>query len=75
MSDRAYARGPIVPSSTSEYSFEQYFVELGGVLARPGPPDLGALADVAARYDLELDPSSIPRLAREHGLDLGDAPP
>jgi quercetin dioxygenase-like cupin family protein len=55
--------------------FERYFVELGDVLAPPGPPDLGALAAVAARYDIEMEPGSIPRLAREHGLDLGGPPP
>jgi quercetin dioxygenase-like cupin family protein len=51
--------------------FEQYFAEIGAVLAGPGPPDVEALGQIAARYGLELDPSSIPRLAREHGLDLG----
>ena len=51
--------------------FETYFTELGEILGRPGPPDFDALGSLAARYDLELDPGSIPRLAAEHGLDVG----
>jgi len=56
--------------------FEAYFAGLAKVLSRPGPPDLEALAAVAARYELELDPDpgSIPRLAEAHGLDLGGPP-
>ena len=54
--------------------FEAYFAELGELLARPGPPDLVALGALAARYDLELDPGSIPRLAEAHGLDVGGPP-
>src|SRR3954452_22670549 len=52
--------------------FERYFAELGDILARPGPPDLAALAGVAARYELDLEPASIPRLAATHGLVLGE---
>lgn len=51
--------------------FERYFADLHSVLARPGPSDLAALGAVAARYELDLDPSSIPRLAAEHRLDVG----
>lgn len=54
--------------------FEGYFAELQEVFAQPGLPDLAALAAVAARYKLELDPDSIPRLAADHGLDVGPAP-
>lgn len=54
--------------------FEAYFAELGEVVAGPGPPDLEALGALAARYGLDLDPGSIPRLAAEHGLDVGAAP-
>src|SRR5262245_9941007 len=32
--------------------FEAYFAELGEILARPGPPDLAALGQLAARYEL-----------------------
>jgi mannose-6-phosphate isomerase-like protein (cupin superfamily) len=47
--------------------FERYFEELAEVMASPEfePPQLGK---VAARYGLETDPESIPRLCAEHGL-------
>jgi mannose-6-phosphate isomerase-like protein (cupin superfamily) len=51
--------------------FEGYFAELGAVFAAPGAPDLEALQEIATRYGLDVDPTSIPRLAAEHGLDLG----
>jgi mannose-6-phosphate isomerase-like protein (cupin superfamily) len=50
--------------------FERYFVELGEILGRSGPPDLGALGELGSRYGLDVDPASIPRLAAEHGLEL-----
>lgn len=51
--------------------FEGYFARLAEVL-RPGvAPDMAALAAIAADYGLDLDPSSIPRLAQAHGLRLG----
>ena len=50
--------------------FEDYFVALGEVLAGDGPPDLAGLAEVAARFDLDIDPTSVPRLAQTHGLVL-----
>jgi hypothetical protein len=51
--------------------FERYFAELGEIFRRPGPPDVAALVRLASRYDLEVDPESIPSLAAEHALDLG----
>ena len=51
--------------------FERYFERLGELLAVDGPPDLEALAAVAAEHGLEVDPESVPRLAAAHGLDLG----
>jgi len=54
--------------------FEAYFAELAAVFSRPGPPDLAAIGAVAARYELELDPGSIPRLAEAHGLDVAGPP-
>jgi quercetin dioxygenase-like cupin family protein len=51
--------------------FERYFVELAEILGKPGPPDVAALEELAGRYDLDIDPASIPRLAAAHGLDLG----
>jgi uncharacterized cupin superfamily protein len=50
--------------------FERYFVELGAILGAAGPPDLAALGALAARYELEVEPESVPRLAAEHGLVL-----
>jgi len=54
--------------------FEAYFAELAEVLSRPGPPDLAAIGAVAVRYELELDPGSISRLAEAHGLDVAGPP-
>jgi mannose-6-phosphate isomerase-like protein (cupin superfamily) len=50
--------------------FERYFAELDTILSQPGPPDLRALGELAARYELEVDPASIGRLAEQHGLVL-----
>jgi mannose-6-phosphate isomerase-like protein (cupin superfamily) len=54
--------------------FEAYFAELAEVFSRPGPPDLAAIEAIAARYELELEPGSIPRLAEAHGLDVAGPP-
>ncbi|HEY7151221.1 MAG TPA: cupin domain-containing protein [Solirubrobacterales bacterium] len=47
--------------------FEHFFDELGALIERPdfNPEELGALG---ARYGLEFDPESVPRLCEEHGL-------
>ena len=50
--------------------FESYFADLGEILSKPGPPDLTALGELAARYELVMEPESIGRLANEHGLVL-----
>jgi hypothetical protein len=50
--------------------FEEYFAALGEVLAGEGPPDLQRAAEVAERFGLDLDPTSIPALAQTHGLVL-----
>jgi mannose-6-phosphate isomerase-like protein (cupin superfamily) len=50
--------------------FEGYFAALGEVFAVDGPPDLGRLAEVARRFHLELDPTSVQRLTQTHGLVL-----
>ena len=54
----------------SPAGFERYFEELVDLLAA-GPPDPAQLAPLAARFDLELDPDSVPRLCEEHGLTFG----
>jgi hypothetical protein len=51
--------------------FERYFERLGEMLSVQGPPDLEAIGEAAGRFGLEVDPTSIPRLAQAHGLQLG----
>lgn len=54
----------------SPAGFENYFADLVALFADTGPrPDL--IGPIAERYGLELDPSSIPGLCAEHGLDFG----
>jgi hypothetical protein len=50
--------------------FEQYFAELAPLLppAR-SEPDFAGLAQLQAKYGLTMDPSTIERLSREHGLE------
>jgi hypothetical protein len=52
-------------------AFARYFRELGPLLQQPGPPDLAALGALAARFGVEFDFSSLPRLLERHGLQLG----
>lgn len=48
--------------------FERFFDEFAAIMQSPdfGPAQMGELG---ARYGLELDPESVPRLCAEHGLD------
>ena len=57
----------------SPAGFEHYFEEMVDLLQHGGPPDPGALAALAARYGLEVDLESIPRLTQEYGLQFGPA--
>jgi mannose-6-phosphate isomerase-like protein (cupin superfamily) len=50
--------------------FENYFHELVDAAAT-GPPDRARLADLPARYGLEIDPGSIPGLCERFGLRFG----
>jgi mannose-6-phosphate isomerase-like protein (cupin superfamily) len=50
--------------------FESYFDELAELVGQ-GPPPVEEIGALAARYGLELDPSSIEPLCREHGLNFG----
>jgi mannose-6-phosphate isomerase-like protein (cupin superfamily) len=50
--------------------FERYFAELVELLG-DGPPNPPALAALAARFGLELDPDSVPRLVEEYGVRFG----
>ncbi|CAN5259936.1 cupin domain-containing protein [soil metagenome] len=55
----------------SPAGFEGYFEELVDLLKKAGAPDPDALAGIAARYGLEVDLESIPRLTQEYGLRFG----
>jgi mannose-6-phosphate isomerase-like protein (cupin superfamily) len=59
----------------SPAGFEGYFAGLGEIFAGQGPPDPGHLAELAERYGLDLDLTSVPRLAAAHGLLVPGAPP
>jgi mannose-6-phosphate isomerase-like protein (cupin superfamily) len=59
----------------SPAGFERYFEEMVDLLERPGPPDPSELGTVAARYGLEVDRDSIPRLTEEYGLRFGPQTP
>jgi mannose-6-phosphate isomerase-like protein (cupin superfamily) len=56
----------------SPAGFERYFQEVVDLLLA-GPPDPSALGAVAAKYGLEMDPESVPRLVEAYGLRV--APP
>jgi hypothetical protein len=51
--------------------FERYFADLAPHINREGGPDLEAMAAVRARYDLDLDPTTIGTLTERFGLDPG----
>jgi quercetin dioxygenase-like cupin family protein len=57
----------------SPAGFERYFDEMVELLQQPGRPEAGALAALAARYELEVDPESIPHLTRKYGVHFGAA--
>ena len=52
----------------SPAGFEGYFAGLAEIFAGDGPPDPVLRAELAARYRLDVDLASIPRLAAAHGL-------
>ena len=55
----------------SPAGFERYFEEVVELLRQPGPPRRGALSGIAARYGLEFDRESIPRLTQQYDLHFG----
>jgi mannose-6-phosphate isomerase-like protein (cupin superfamily) len=55
----------------SPAGFERYFEELGALVAQA---DLEALPALWQKYGLEMDMDSLPRLAREHGVNVGGPP-
>ena len=54
----------------SPAGFEDYFRELAPLLAAP-ERDEAAMGEVVAKYELDIDFSTIPVLAERHGLRLG----
>ena len=58
----------------SPAGFEKYFDELTELLAGGGPRDVEAVGRLAARYGLEADPDSVPRLCEEYGVSFGPPP-
>jgi len=52
----------------SPAGFEKYFDEL---IELPSPPTPDVIAEIATRYELELDFASVPRLVAEYGLTFG----
>jgi quercetin dioxygenase-like cupin family protein len=57
----------------SPAGFENYFRELGAELSS-GPPDPQRLAGRCARYELDMDMSSIPSLIQRFGVRFPGAP-
>jgi len=55
----------------SPAGFERYFEELSALMPEDGPPDMSAVVELAARYGLEFDMSSLPNLMQRHGVRLG----
>src|SRR5579859_3492071 len=54
----------------SPAGFENYFEELIALFS-DGKPEPEKIAPIAARYGLEIDPSTIPGLCAKHGLTFG----
>jgi hypothetical protein len=54
----------------SPAGFEHYFRELAPLLAAPERDD-AAIAEVVARYRLDIDFTTVPTLAERHHLRLG----
>jgi mannose-6-phosphate isomerase-like protein (cupin superfamily) len=59
----------------SPAGFERYFEEMVALLDQDSPPHPSALGDLAARYGLEVDRESIPRLTEKYGLRFGASAP
>jgi mannose-6-phosphate isomerase-like protein (cupin superfamily) len=56
----------------SPAGFEHYFAELATVLSGGATTDLEQLAALAARYELEMQPESIPELLERFDLRIGE---
>jgi quercetin dioxygenase-like cupin family protein len=56
----------------SPAGFERYFAEIASLVPPLRPePDFAAMAEIQARYGLEMDPESIGPLVERHGLRFG----
>ncbi len=55
----------------SPAGFEDYFAELLDLAGEEGRPPVDRIGPLAARYGLEIDPSTIPGLVEEFGLRFG----
>lgn len=55
----------------SPAGFEKYFEELIGLFGTGVRPEPDKIGPIAARYGLELDPSTIPALCSRFGLTFG----
>jgi quercetin dioxygenase-like cupin family protein len=55
-------------------NFANYFDEIEPLLAVDGPPDLGKLAQLQARYALTMDFETIGPLSQRHGLAAPGGP-
>ena len=51
--------------------FAAYFRELAALIPASGPPDLGRLGALAARYGVEFDYGAMGALVARHGLRVG----
>lgn len=51
--------------------FEAYFAELARIVPPNGPPDMGEISALGARFGLEFDFGSIGALTARHGVRLG----
>ena len=49
--------------------FEAYFAAMAEVFAAGGP-DPERMAQIARRYNLDIDPASVARISQAHGLQL-----
>lgn len=54
----------------SPAGFETYFVELAGLLAQPGPPDIERITALAGKYGLEFDFNSLAELSQKYKVSL-----
>jgi hypothetical protein len=52
----------------SPAGFEHFFRELPSVYTAAGEPDIDRFVELCSRYELEMDPTSVPGLCERFGL-------